>query len=425
MTNNKKNANYLFYVASALSIALLSGCQDNQTYTSLESSEVSKKADVFANETVLKPLFNVKQKEQLNWLSSDGANASVIDDKQLKITFSASENISKLRIQPELPWSLTGLAEHNLAFEVKNISKNSTHFYLLVENQNGEYQSRSIAIPENYDGTVYLPLKGREAETETGFWGDAPPWQTKDNLMVWRSWRSEQVDLSKIRALTFQTIGLIEDAQISVSDIRIRQNPATDPNWMKGVLDKYGQNAKYKTALHINDDNQLINQTQTELVALETAKPNAERSRFGGYKAGPKLDATGYFRTEKVNGKWGMVDPEGYVFFSHGPANVRMANLSTLTGYDFKDDRVRHRSSDELTPEDSIGVVQVADQIRATKFLSSELRRDLFEWLPEYHEPLAKHYSYRRTPHKGTIPSGETYNFYRAHLETKYGDDFM
>ena len=40
--------------------------------------------------------------------------------------------------------------------------------------------------------------------------------------------------------------------------------------------------------------------------------------RFGGWAAGPQMKATGFFRTEKVDGKWWLVDPDGHLFISHG-----------------------------------------------------------------------------------------------------------
>ena len=45
--------------------------------------------------------------------------------------------------------------------------------------------------------------------------------------------------------------------------------------------------------------------------------------RYGGWAAGPQLRATGFFRTEKVKGKWWLVDPDGRLFFSHGIDCVR------------------------------------------------------------------------------------------------------
>ena len=46
-------------------------------------------------------------------------------------------------------------------------------------------------------------------------------------------------------------------------------------------------------------------------------------SSYGGWEAGPKLEATGYFRPAKHGGRWWLVDPEGRLFWSHGPDCVR------------------------------------------------------------------------------------------------------
>ncbi|MEX0325188.1 MAG: beta-galactosidase [Puniceicoccaceae bacterium] len=42
------------------------------------------------------------------------------------------------------------------------------------------------------------------------------------------------------------------------------------------------------------------------------------RGKYGGWKEGPKLEATGFFRTEQYEGRWWFVDPEGYLFWSFG-----------------------------------------------------------------------------------------------------------
>lgn len=53
-----------------------------------------------------------------------------------------------------------------------------------------------------------------------------------------------------------------------------------------------------------------------ELSGLSAGIPEADR--FGGWAGGPQLKATGHFRTEKLDGKWWIVDPDGRLFFSHG-----------------------------------------------------------------------------------------------------------
>ena len=53
-------------------------------------------------------------------------------------------------------------------------------------------------------------------------------------------------------------------------------------------------------------------------LAVDGSSPIPGCDRYGGWANGPKLKATGFFRTEKVDGKWWFVDPEGHLFFSHG-----------------------------------------------------------------------------------------------------------
>lgn len=61
-------------------------------------------------------------------------------------------------------------------------------------------------------------------------------------------------------------------------------------------------------------------QLQQEWVAEENETVSTEAygyTRFGGYKQ-QRVEATGFFRTEKIDGRWWFVDPEGYLFLSVG-----------------------------------------------------------------------------------------------------------
>jgi hypothetical protein len=48
-------------------------------------------------------------------------------------------------------------------------------------------------------------------------------------------------------------------------------------------------------------------------------------SMFGGY-VDTQVEATGFFRIEKIDGKWWFVDPEGHLFFSAGSTGIRTGN---------------------------------------------------------------------------------------------------
>lgn len=52
--------------------------------------------------------------------------------------------------------------------------------------------------------------------------------------------------------------------------------------------------------------------------------------KYGGWATGPQREATGFFRTEKVNGKWWLIDPDGRLFFSHGIDCVRMTDATPV-----------------------------------------------------------------------------------------------
>jgi len=53
--------------------------------------------------------------------------------------------------------------------------------------------------------------------------------------------------------------------------------------------------------------------------------------KFGGWLKGPRLKATGHFRTEKVDGKWWLVDPEGNLFWSHGIGTITLNQSTPVT----------------------------------------------------------------------------------------------
>ncbi len=54
-----------------------------------------------------------------------------------------------------------------------------------------------------------------------------------------------------------------------------------------------------------------------------------DRDRYGGWKNGPQLKATGFFYPTKYDGMWWLVDPEGRLFWSHGADCVRFNHGTT------------------------------------------------------------------------------------------------
>lgn len=82
------------------------------------------------------------------------------------------------------------------------------------------------------------------------------------------------------------------------------------------AVDEFGQSnlSEFEDKIHSLD--QLKKEWATEDQEVVTTKVY-NYSKYGGY-LNAKVKATGFFRTEKINGQWWFVDPEGYLFLSVG-----------------------------------------------------------------------------------------------------------
>lgn len=165
---------------------------------------------------------------------------------------------------------------------------------------------------------------------------------------------SYAVNLASVKALKICAFKASAGSSFIISDIRFVDGmKAQLAPWMKldsaaffPFVDRYGQ-FKYKDwPGKIHSDEELRAAREKEAADLAGHKGASDWSRYGGWKNGPKLEATGHFRVAKVNGKWWMVDPEGYLFWSHGVVRV-----TTSTGVTPLDGRKHF--FEELPAEDS------------------------------------------------------------------------
>jgi hypothetical protein len=110
----------------------------------------------------------------------------------------------------------------------------------------------------------------------------------------------------------------------------MRGHPPLDGAEIRPMISEFGQyrNADWPGKTHSVAD--LRAALDAEAAELAADSGPADWNRYGGWDAGPTLAATGYFRTEKVDGKWWLVDPLGKLFFSHGIDNVCAGELTPL-----------------------------------------------------------------------------------------------
>lgn len=153
-------------------------------------------------------------------------------------------------------------------------------------------------------------------------------------------------------------------------------------------IDRFGQYMHDDWPGKVFDERELKDRAAAERTTLDNQPALAGRDEYGGWADGPKLEATGYFRAEQVDGKWWLITPKGTLFFSLGMDCVGTWSTTFVEGRD--------------------------------KWFA-----DLPD--PGGDSPLAKFYSKQCCAHSmADIIGGEgrVYGFYGANLLRKYGDDW-
>lgn len=145
------------------------------------------------------------------------------------------------------------------------------------------------------------------------------------------------IDANSIHKLSIVVIDPPENSAILISDIRGEGsiNFPTETELSGNYypfIDEFGQvkTKEWKGKIHSLDE--LIKSKETEAQEMKANPGPADWNKYGGWLKGPQLKATGFFRTEKVNGKWWLIDPEGRLFWSHGMNEITLGYTTPITG---------------------------------------------------------------------------------------------
>jgi len=151
-------------------------------------------------------------------------------------------------------------------------------------------------------------------------------------------------------------------------------------------IDEFGQYIHRDWPGKTHSLQELKARIRIEQVNLATHPGPADRNKYGGWTAGPKLEATGFFRVLKYEGKWWLVGPEGRLFWSHGIDCVRENNDTPISD-----------------------------------------REHYWKWLPEEGSAFAEFYGRGSWAPHGYYTDHSpyrTYDFSRANFLRKYGQDW-
>lgn len=216
-------------------------------------------------------------------------------------------------------WDLTAFSEIQL--QVKDAGTNPVTVYCRVDNPGADGKQHcvtaSIKLAPGKSGTLKVPLR----RTSGG--------QLNKQLFGLRGYPAvaggpETVDPGNITQLVIFVSKPTADFIFEVSDIRATGTWTRPTAWVEDAqpffpfIDTMGQYRHRDWPGKTRAVADLAVQRDQEIRALANDTGPKDWDKFGGSRRRPQLRATGFFRTQKVHGKWWLVDPEGHRFFSHG-----------------------------------------------------------------------------------------------------------
>jgi hypothetical protein len=289
-----------------------------------------------------------------------------------------------LEAQPTA-WDLSAYSQ--VTVELKNASTNRVDVFCRVDNPGADGTRHcvtgSTGIEPGKSGLIRVPLARHRNEKATGGLFGMRGYPVAQNT-------PEALNPSNITAILVFVGKPKQPHTLEIQRIRAEGTYTPPMAWITDaepflpLIDTFGQYRHKTWPGKVTSEADLKQRRAKEQEELASRKGPEGWSPFGGWKAGPQLEATGWFRTEKHRGKWWLVDPDGRLFWSHGIDCVRMLDRTPI-----------------------------------------EEREAWFEnppWkLPEFEKLLAKGYALKGH-YEGRSP--QCFSFAQANLQRKYGDNW-
>jgi hypothetical protein len=322
----------------------------------------------------MRPVLSLELPEEVAAIKSTGASVRRIERPATEGRYALEVRFEQAkRAQIEIPvragdWRRYG----SLALDATNTSGEPVSFSVEVRDQTG-----AITV-----GQAWWDLAPGENATYALSLNEPPPvkmgMEHEPPANDFRVLGSDHhsVDLARIAVVRISMSNVSGPRTVVFDNLRLGPGVSYEK-----IVDRFGQYTRRDWPGKVKSEADQKAQLAQERLALKAGPAMPERDEYGGWAAGPKLQATGYFHTIKQEGKWWLVTPSGHLFFSMG--------------------------LDTVTANESNTVVQG--------------RERMFEWLPGAGDPLAAHY---HASGGSSQPHRRAFSFYEANLERKYGKDW-
>ncbi|MGY2168766.1 beta-agarase [Pseudomonas gingeri] len=246
-----------------------------------------------------------------------------------RVTFSPSAQPS-LRLTPQSgawDWSQSGV----MSLRIQSAMDWALTLYVTIQSNDGKTLTSRVDLPAGPAQTLLVPLQPFSPLSQ-GMRAGPPMPLTVDGQRILLASSSGELDRRQVVSVTLSMDKPKAAQNILLERFGVQNGDDVIKAAYSSLVDGYGQSSRARWPEKVSSDDQLKAASNKEAQQLKGWLAERERSgldKFGGWTKGPSFDATGFFRTEKHDGRWYLVTPEGHPFYSLGVNTVSAGDQQT------------------------------------------------------------------------------------------------
>lgn len=250
-------------------------------------------------------------------LAELGVDTTPEGESLRRVTFNADASPS-LRLAPQAgtwDWSQASA----ISLRVQNAMDWALTLDVQIESADGQVLTSRIALPAGPVQELLMPLQAT-SPLAYGMRAAPPmPW-SHDGLRTLLATRVDgQLERSRVVAVTLSLDHPNAAQSILLGQFGVHADKTLEQAAYAGIVDGYGQFSRGQWPEKVGSDEQLREAAAAEDRQLQGWLAERPRQdRYGGWLGGRAFAASGFFRTEKRDGRWFLVTPEGHPFYSLG-----------------------------------------------------------------------------------------------------------
>jgi hypothetical protein len=245
-----------------------------------------------------------------------------------RLNFNPAEQ-PNLRLTPQSgswDWSTAG----GMSLRVQNAMDWAVTLEVQIESTDGKLLRTSIALPAGPAQTLLVPLQATSPLKHGMRAGPPMPWRFAGKNVLLASTVTGELSAGQVVAVTLSMSQPNATQSVLLGRFGVQQVAPVQAAAYANIVDAYGQFTRGQWPEKVSNDAQLKAAASKEQIQLKgwlVARP--KQDQFGGLLSGPSFDPKGFFRSEKRDGRWYLVTPEGHPFYSLGVNTVTADNSQT------------------------------------------------------------------------------------------------